>query len=66
MNACSYVVFSSREEALAAIESLHGTVFQEHRLRLDMADKSTGLQDHRKTVFICNFPSSMSEDALWE
>jgi len=62
----AYIVFADRADALRAIEALNGEKYEEHRLRLDMADKSTGLQDHRKSVFICNFPSAMSEDDLWE
>ncbi|KAJ3262284.1 Nucleolar protein 12 [Boothiomyces macroporosus] len=61
----AYIVFKESEAAKKAL-SLNGTVFMDHHIRVDIAEKKQEKQrDSKRCVFIGNLPFDIADEQVW-
>lgn len=62
----SFIVMMEKSDAIKATQSLNGTLFEGHHLRVDLASNSNQKPATKKSVFIGNLPLTVSDDSLWK
>ncbi|ORX42919.1 hypothetical protein DM01DRAFT_1340904 [Hesseltinella vesiculosa] len=59
-----YVVFKTKEEAAACAKALDGQIYNEHHLRVDLANAPTE-GDTKRSVFVGGLPFDVKDEELW-
>ncbi|KAJ3276758.1 Nucleolar protein 12 [Terramyces sp. JEL0728] len=62
----AYIVFKENKGAKNAL-SLNGTIFMDHHIRVDIAEKKQEKQrDSKRSVFVGNLPFDIADEQVWK